>query len=175
MNEETVRAPLTAAELGSELGQKLESTRPYLAAVARSMLIDNAEIDDLVQATLALGLARIHQLRDPSSLRAWLTTIEMREAYRLGRRLRRLHGERQAAAAQPPDPAGDADLARDAEVRDALRRLPRRRRACVVLHVMAGFSVGETARALGVSENTVKTQIRKALTTLREELADEPA
>jgi DNA-directed RNA polymerase specialized sigma24 family protein len=38
---------------------------------------------------------------------------------------------------------------------------------------MAGFSVPETARVLRVSENSVKTQVRKGLARLREELTDD--
>ena len=38
---------------------------------------------------------------------------------------------------------------------------------------LEGYSVAETARALGVSENTIKTQLKKGLTRLRKELGDE--
>jgi RNA polymerase sigma-70 factor (ECF subfamily) len=158
-----------ASESTDEIAGRLDALRPHLIAVARSMLIDRAEAEDLVQATLEIGLRRLYQLRDPSALRSWLVAIEIREAYRLGRILRRIVRAPYAAASEEPDPA---EPARDAEVRDLLRHLPRRRRASVVLHVMAGLSISETARALGVSENTVKTQVRKGLATLREELTD---
>ena len=37
---------------------------------------------------------------------------------------------------------------------------------------MAGLSVAETATALGVSENTVKSQLKTGLARLREALGD---
>ena len=166
-----IRAPIASPFAAVDLGARLEAARPQLTAIAKSMLIERHEVDDLVQTTLAIGLARIHQLRDPMALRAWLVTIEIREAYRLRRQLRRFLRVPDAAL---PNARAAADMARDADIRQALERLPRRRRACLVLHVMVGFSIAETARALRVSENTVKTLARKALATLREELTDDP-
>jgi DNA-directed RNA polymerase specialized sigma24 family protein len=64
------------------------------------------------------------------------------------------------------------DLAERIDVREALRALPQRTRAAVALHHLAGLSVRETADALGVSENTIKTQLKSGLETLREVLRD---
>jgi RNA polymerase sigma factor (sigma-70 family) len=63
--------------------------------------------------------------------------------------------------------------ARQAEMREALATLPRRIRAAVVLHHLAGLSVRETAEALDVSENTIKSQLKIGLVRLREALRDE--
>ena len=46
-------------------------------------------------------------------------------------------------------------------------------RAAVVLHHMVGLPVRDAASALGVSENTVKTQLRTGLARLREALEDD--
>ena len=51
--------------------------------------------------------------------------------------------------------------------------MPRRVRAAIALHYLEGYSVRETAAALGVSENTIKTQLKTGLSRLREELRDE--
>jgi RNA polymerase sigma-70 factor (ECF subfamily) len=56
-------------------------------------------------------------------------------------------------------------------VREALRRLPARIRVAVVLHHMVGLSVAETAAAMGVSPNTAKSQLKRGLELLREDLA----
>ncbi len=57
-------------------------------------------------------------------------------------------------------------------VLDALAGLPPRRRACVVLRFHLDLSVAETARVLGCTEGTVKSQTSAALHHLRESLGD---
>jgi RNA polymerase sigma factor (sigma-70 family) len=97
----------------------------------------------------------------------WLLRIETREAFRLKRRLRRVV---RLGWQRPPERANAEDTPGSLEVRDALRRLPPRIRAAVVLHHMTGLSVAQSAEALGVSENTVKTQLKRGLALLREDL-----
>jgi RNA polymerase sigma-70 factor (sigma-E family) len=71
-------------------------------------------------------------------------------------------------------PAAGGDQALALTVLDALRRLPPRQRATVVLRYWADLSVEETAQALGVHTGTVKSQSAKAMETLRCVLSDEP-
>ena len=143
---------------------------PMLLAAARVITLDNEEAQDLVQTTFEIALRRIDALREPRALRAWLLTIQAREAFRVVRRLRRLVSldgrVREIATAGP-------DLEQRADVRQALSSLPRRTRAAIALHYLAGLTVPETARALGVSENTVKSQLKTGLGRLREELRDD--
>jgi len=142
---------------------------PMLLAAARVITLDNDEAEDLVQTTFEIALRRLDGLREPRALRAWLLTIQAREAFRVVRRLRRLvslDGRVGEIASQ------GADLAQRADIRQALSGLPRRTRAAIALHYLAGLTVPETARAMGVSENTIKSQLRTGLGRLREELRD---
>ena len=153
-----------------DLGAALQAHGPLLLAAARAITLNEAEAQDLVQTTFEIALRHADELRDPGALRAWLLRIQAREAFRLVRRLRRFvpvgSGVVEVAVATPD--ATDA-----VAVRRALGTLPRRVRAAVVLHHMAGLSVAETAAALGVSENTIKSQLKTGLAQLRTALADE--
>lgn len=148
----------------------LEQHVPFLLAAARAMTLDDAEAEDLVQTTLEIAVRRIDRLREPAALRAWLLTIQAREAFRLRRRLRRFV---RLDAVVPELPAESDRPDERLAVRHALVRLSPRVRAAVVLHHMAGLSVEETAHALGTSPNTVKSQLKSGLARLRELLADE--
>ncbi len=151
-------------------GETLQREAPVLLAAARAITLDDAEAQDLVQTTFELALRHRGSLREPKALRGWLLTIQAREAFRVRRRLRRLvrldadSSERTAGPAAHPDAIA---------IRDALRTLSPRVRAAIVLHHMAGLPVAEVAMALGVSQNTVKTQLRTGLARLRQVLGDD--
>ena len=55
----------------------------------------------------------------------------------------------------------------------AVTALPERQRACVVLHYYTDLSVADTALALGISTNSVKTHLQRALVSLRTTLVNE--
>ncbi|KOT98092.1 RNA polymerase sigma factor [Streptomyces sp. NRRL F-4707] len=61
----------------------------------------------------------------------------------------------------------DPDVAGVVDVQEALRRLPFRKRACVVLRHAFDLSEKDTALALGVSVGTVKSQTSKGVAELQ--------
>ncbi|MGW7281844.1 SigE family RNA polymerase sigma factor [Streptomyces sp. NPDC054844] len=69
--------------------------------------------------------------------------------------------------AQREERTEDPDVAGVVDVREALRRLPFRKRACVVLRHAFDLSEKDTALALGVSVGTVKSQTSKAMAELQ--------
>jgi RNA polymerase sigma factor (sigma-70 family) len=54
---------------------------------------------------------------------------------------------------------------------DLLNQLPPRRRAVLVLRYCCDMSIEQTARTLGCSTGTVKSQSARALATLRDRMA----
>lgn len=161
---------LDDAEAAVDLGAALQSHGPLLLAAARAITLNEAEAQDLVQTTFEIALRHSADLRDPGALRAWLLRIQAREAFRLVRRLRQfVHFEAGVVEVAVNVPDSTDTIA----VRRALSNLPRRMRAAVVLHHLAGLSVAETAAALDVSENTVKSQLKTGLLRLREALGDD--
>ena len=88
-------------------------------------------------------------------------------------RLRRLALEwrHRASQEQPPAPAVSVED-RD-ELMTAIRRLPVRQRACLVLRYYEDLSERETAATLGCSVGTVKSSTSRGLARLRKELSDE--
>lgn len=87
-------------------------------------------------------------------------------------RLRRLALERQHRGDEAEQPVASPSTEERDELMAALRRLPVRQRACLVLRYYEDRTERETAAALGCSVGTVKSQTSKALAKLRKELSD---
>ncbi|MEY9963483.1 RNA polymerase sigma-70 factor (sigma-E family) [Streptacidiphilus sp. MAP12-16] len=68
----------------------------------------------------------------------------------------------------------DADVPAVVDVRSALRLVPYRRRACLVLRYAFDLSEQETARTLGISVGTVKSQTARGAAQLAELLRAQP-
>lgn len=66
------------------------------------------------------------------------------------------------------------DVPAAVDLRAALRQLPHRRRACLVLRYAFDLSEQETARTLGISVGTVKSQTSRAAAQLATLLHDRP-
>ncbi|THA28986.1 SigE family RNA polymerase sigma factor [Streptomyces sp. A1277] len=124
--------------------------------------------EDLVQDTLGRMYAtwgRIARVGNPA---AYAQTVLVR-CY-LGHQRRRSAGERPSG--ELPDraerPSGDSALRMT--LLDALRGLPAKDRAVIVLRYWEDRSVAETADALHVSSAAVRTRSTRALARLREQL-----
>ena len=89
-----------------------------------------------------------------------------RNLERSGRRYRALLDRAPVSVAAPHDHD-------DSDVMAALRKLPEREQAVVVLSVLEGYSEREIAQALGIPAGTVKSRLSRAKTKLRDDLARE--
>lgn len=87
---------------------------------------------------------------------------------------RRAFRRRESVVEELPEVPGPPHGLDDAiDVRRALAQLPAGQRAVVVLRYWEDLSVTETAKALGKSEGTIKSQAAKGLATLRRLLAED--
>jgi RNA polymerase sigma-70 factor (ECF subfamily) len=166
---EVARPLERAATPAPEWVATLHDHGPLLLAAARAIARDQAEAEDLIQTTYERALRAAPTIREPAAIRAWLLTVQTREALRVVRRLRRTL---RLDLSIHELPSVGPDASESLEVDEALGRLSRPIRAAVVLHHMVGLSVRETAEALGVTENTAKAWLRTGLARLRE-LLDE--
>ncbi|WP_314222445.1 SigE family RNA polymerase sigma factor [Streptomyces zaehneri] len=89
-----------------------------------------------------------------------LARTRIRSAVRERRRIALFWSQREEKTENP-------DIAGVVDVQSALRRLPFRKRACVVLRHAFDLSEKDTALALGVSVGTVKSQTSKGMAELQ--------
>ncbi|ANH36930.1 RNA polymerase sigma-E factor [Nocardioides dokdonensis FR1436] len=135
------------------------------------------EAEDLLQTALARTCVRWSSIRDKGAADAYVRRAMLHLAQRQWRRR-----GREVATEHVPD-AGHDHLGSRADhvaLWDAVRRLPARMRAVVVLRYYEDLSVAQTAHELGCSEGTVKSQTHHAVRQLRAalpalELSEDPA
>ena len=170
--------------------QLIRRCNQRLYRVVRGVIRDEAEAEDVVQAAYVHAYEKIDGYRGEASVATWLCRIALNEAYgRLrGRRrtvdIERLDAPPQASDRVVPFPgrADGADPVAEA-ARDQLRRLleravdalPEPFRMVFLLREVEGCSVAETAAALDLREETVKTRLHRARRQLREALHEEVA
>lgn len=139
-----------------------------LRALAYVTCGDWQTAEDAVSGALAKLYLRWPRVTSPD---AYARTMVVRAA--IGEKRRPWRREHSAGDALPdtasPDLAGSVD--ERLRLRAALRHVPPRQRAVLVLRFLEGLSVEETAEVLGCRAGTVKSQSARGLDTLRTVLA----
>jgi RNA polymerase sigma-70 factor (sigma-E family) len=144
-----------------------------LFRIAYALTGNQHAAEDLLQTSLAkLVIAWPRITDDPE---AYARRVIYREHVSLWRRMWR---RRETPVAEPPELAGaepdqTGQSVQRLVVRDALRTLPPRQRAVVVLRYLEDRSEQEVAEILGCATGTVGSQASRALAKLRTALAVE--
>jgi RNA polymerase sigma-70 factor (ECF subfamily) len=177
---------IARAQSGDEQAFRAIMTRhnQRLYRVARALMRDDAEAEDVVQEAYVRAFAALAGFRGDASLSTWLTRITVNEA--LGRKRRQrptvdistLETMQEATAQIIHFPGmSDNDPERTAaqhELRRLLERavdaLPEPFRVVFVMRDVEELSIEETAALLGIRPETVKTRLHRARRMLRESL-----
>jgi RNA polymerase sigma-70 factor (sigma-E family) len=144
-----------------------------LAGLARLLAADADAAEDLLQVVLLRAWRSWRRVRHAESPEAYLRKIMVNAAVSGWRR-----GWRAELPADPLPEVPTADQYRAVADRDylirAVRGLPPRQRAAIVLRYFSDLDDAEIADALGCSVSTVRSQISRALTSLRVAAGDGP-
>lgn len=171
--EHTLDAAAGTLDADALVAQMFAEQGASLVRLAGVFCDDRNAAEDLVQE----AFIRLHRsagsIRDRGRAPAFLRSIVINLARDHNRR--GLMSLRHQATAQPPPPPvePDEDAMHDveaAQVLGALRALPERQRACLVLHYYEQLSIAEVAETLRISPNSVKTHCRRGLATLESRL-----
>jgi len=145
-----------------------------LFRIAKWLMRDRVEAEDLVQETFMQALQSFHRYEQGTNIRAWLITIMYRTR---GKRLRSENRLRlvsdvderiaETVAFEPPTPQG----INDEEVLRALEHLPSQFQEVVVLSDVEDFTYKEIAETLEVPIGTVMSRLSRGRKLLRAELS----
>lgn len=147
-----------------------------LVRLARGLLKDPYQAEDVVQDVLAKTLVQWHRVSAADDMDAYVRRMVVNACTSWFRRaVRREHVHDHATLPERPvaDPSG-AVTDRDRVV-NLLRRLPTRQRTVLVLRHYEGMADAEIARLLGTSEVTVRSNAHRGLTSLRRIMAEDDA
>jgi RNA polymerase sigma-70 factor, ECF subfamily len=174
---ELVRRALSRDEAAVRSIMQANNRRLY--RLARGILRNDAEAEDVVQDTYVRAFTHLEQFRGDSSLSTWLSRIAMNEA--LGRLRRQKPGVEWSELEAPqariiPFPLASSDDPEKSmaqrEIRDvvehAIDELPEPFRLVFITRVIEGMNVEETAEILGLKPETVKTRLHRARNLLRD-------
>jgi RNA polymerase sigma-70 factor, ECF subfamily len=177
-DEQIVERVLSGDVALFEILMRRNNTRVYRSV--RSVLRDEAEVEDAMQAAYVLAYSKLGSFRGEARFSTWVTRIALNEA--LGR-VRRDRGHpsvsltlveepaMSSTVALPPTPEAQASRRELAGLLErAVDSLPDLYRVVFVLREIEGMDTAETAAALKVSEEVVKTRLSRARATLRESI-----
>ena len=156
--------------------------------IARGILRNDAEAEDIVQDAFVKAFTELKTLREPGSAAAWLARITANLAISRARLLKRRGrivladgglidgdsgdrpGDMETDQHTPERLAAMGDVRRLLE--NAIDRLPDGFREVFMLRVVEHMSVDETAITLGVLAQTVKSRLHRAKAMLRSDLEE---
>jgi RNA polymerase sigma factor (sigma-70 family) len=185
----TAEAPTTrecadlvrAAAAGDQasLDQLLRRAREVAGRFSYSVCGHSSDADDAVQVALISTYRNVGSIKDADAFRSWLYRT-VRNACLVSRRKRageppHMESLDESFAARRRNPEQLAEAAdRRQDLRRALRALPGSYREVLFLREVEGLSTREVAAVTGISEDNVKTRLRRARARLQLTLSGNP-
>jgi RNA polymerase sigma-70 factor, ECF subfamily len=162
----------------------MERYNRRLYRIARGVVRDDSEAEDVVQEAFGHAFAHLHEYRGEAAIGSWLSRIVLNEAIKHLRRRRRVIPSSTLDDQQGASEAAFATVQLDPERTVAQReiqlllqrtidRLPVRFRTVLIMRVIEGMSIRETAETLAIRPETVKTRLHRARAMLRRQLEDD--
>jgi RNA polymerase sigma-70 factor, ECF subfamily len=171
------------------LREIMRRNSPRLYRLARTVLRNESEAEDVLQETYLRAFRKLPEFRGESGIHTWLTRIAVNEALGRLRRARptvelahadQISSEDTAQVIPFPTMATEADPERTLARKQmagllerAIDSLPDPFRVVFVLRAIEEMSIEETARQLSLAEATVKTRLHRARRLLRKSLETE--
>ena len=188
MTETANMISLEALKAGNReaFAQLVDETSAHIYRVALQILGDDQDAEDVLQETYIKAFRALPDFEGRSSLTTWLYRIAVNEALMLVRKRKPqpisveestpFDAEAESEGMEIVDfcclPEGELLSSESRRFLDqAVQNLPENLRVVFVMRDLEGLSIQETAEALNLSENNVKTRLLRARLRLRQELS----
>jgi RNA polymerase sigma-70 factor (sigma-E family) len=149
-----------------EFRQFVSDRSAGLLRLAYLVSADRAAAEDVLQTALVRAYLRWHRIEsNPEAYVRRIVVTVAADEHRRPYRRREVTAAQVPDAVDPSEPFGSAEVSQ--QLRDALRSLPPRQRAAVVLRHWVGLEPAEVAELLGCSIETIRSQTMRGLDKLR--------
>lgn len=145
----------------------LDRYGPLVERLLRRIMGHDPELSDLMQDTFTTILSSIHQVRDASALRGWISAVAAHTAHHAIRKRRVARafcfwkwGDGPVAEPFFETPVGPRDALRRTYA--VLERLPTDERIAFTLRYLEEMNLNEVADTCGVSLATIKRRLNRA-------------
>lgn len=158
------------------LEELLAGAAPTVLRFARRMCKSAVDADDVLQETLLAAATGLPRFEGRASLSSWLFALARSACARKRRGLANRPHQDAAVLEDQPDPSPDPEASVEARqlattLERALASLSDEHREVLLLRDVEGLSAAETAAAIGISVEAVKSRLHRARAALREGLA----
>jgi RNA polymerase sigma-70 factor (ECF subfamily) len=177
-DEEVVERVLAGEIAAFEVLMRRYNQRLY--RVARSILRDDAEAEDVMQDTYVRAYQHLSQFAGRARFSTWLTRIAVHEALARSHRRARMtaldevagpDGEIAMPTASTADPEYQASARETSRLlEEAILALPDAYRTVIMLRDIEEMTTAEAAACLDISEENLKVRLHRARALLRREL-----
>lgn len=148
-----------------------------LYRIARSIVKEDSEIDDILQDTYLKAYEALSQFRKESLFSTWIirilintanASLKKRKRFEQSPSLEKYESASEDQSQTPESYTSNSELKKILE--EAIDHLPDNLRCVYIMREVEGLNVAETASCLDISEENVKTRLHRAKAFLKEEL-----
>lgn len=151
-----------------KLGILILENRDQFYRIARSVLRNDSDTADAISESVVKAFSNIYSLSDEAHAKTWFIRILINECYQLIRQNGRM--------IPVEDVRGTESYKEDhqdySDLYDAVDHLPPDEQLVINLFYMEGYRISEIAAMIGISENTVKSRLKRARERLNRYLTD---
>ncbi len=161
---------------GGAFGELVNRHAPKLFRLARWLVGNRADAEDVLQETLAGAFKSAHSFGGRSSVKTWLTGILIRQAAKCRNRRKKhnladslddLEGDDSMSVREPATAASAVDVERRIDIAAMIARLPEDHQQVILLREIQGLSYEEIAEVLGIPQGTVESRLHRARAALK--------
>ena len=146
--------------------QLMEENKMSMYRVAKGILHNEEDVADAMQETILDSFEHVGQLKNGAYFKTWLTRILINNCNQILRKRKRCD-----VIAEFPEVSYNDENQANAEFKAMLADLPKDSRVIFQLYYGEGFNAREIGEILRISENTVRSRLRRGKMELRERMA----